>query len=57
MIDPYILEAENEVLRSRLDSVKAGAQDLVDAVKRYLRQECLRSELCNTLSTLEKKLK
>ena len=57
MIDPYILEAENEVLCSRLDSVKAGAQDLVDAVKRYLRQECLRSELCNTLNTLETKLK
>lgn len=37
--------------------VAQGAQALTDAVHRYLRQECLRSELVNTLADLKKKLK
>lgn len=55
--NPRYCDIENEVLRSRLADCKAGAQALADAVHRYLRQECLRSELVNTLANLEKKLK
>lgn len=55
--NPRLVDLENEVLRTRLADCKAGAQALADAVKRYLRQECLRSELVKTLADLEKKLK
>ena len=55
--NPRYCDIENEVLRNRLVECKAGAEALVDAVKRYLRQECLRSELVNTLNDLEDRLK
>ena len=55
--NPRYCDIENEVLRNRLVECKAGAEALVDAVKRYLRQECLRSELVNTLNDLENRLK
>lgn len=57
MTNGRYIDIENEVLRNRLVECKEGAKALVDAVRRYLRQECLRSELVNTLSDLEEKLK
>ena len=35
------------------DPVRAAAYDLVDAVERYMRQECLRSELMMKKETLK----
>lgn len=52
-----VIELENEVLRSRLKETKAGAQALIDAVERYARQECLRSELLRTKENLKNTLK
>jgi hypothetical protein len=42
-----IREAYIEVLEARVREQKAAAAALVDAVERYVRQECLRSELLN----------
>lgn len=36
------------------DPIKEAALNLVDAVERYMRQECLRSELLNTKEHLKK---
>lgn len=55
--NPRYCEIENDVLRSRLADCKSGAAALVDAVERYLRQDCLRSELTNTLAAMKAKLK
>ena len=55
--NPRLVDLENDCLRSRLANVKAGAQALVDAVERYARQECLRSELMATKETLKSLLK
>ena len=56
MTNGRYIDIENEVLRTRLADCKAGAQALVDAVERYLRQECLRSELANAKDNLKKLL-
>ena len=55
--NPRIVDLENDCLRSRLANVKAGAQALVDAVERYARQDCLRSELMAKKDTLKSLLK
>lgn len=39
------------------DPIKEAALNLVDAVERYMRQECLRSELANAKDNLKKLLK
>ena len=46
-----------ETLEARIKELRAGAANLVDAVERYARQECLRSELLNTKNALKKLLK
>ena len=51
------LDCENEVLRSRQKKIKAGAQALIDAVERYVRQECLRSELLIKKEELKRLIK
>lgn len=55
--NPRYTDIENEVLRSRLANCKAGAQALADAVHRYLRQECLLSELEDTPKEICEQLK
>ena len=52
-----IKEAYIEVLESRVREQKAAAAALVDAVERYVRQECLRSELLNIKNEVKAKLK
>ena len=39
------------------DPIRAAASDLVDAVERYMRQECLRSELMMKKEKLKELLK
>lgn len=41
----------------RLKEMKAGTSALVAAVERYLRQDCLRSELCATLAATKRLMK
>lgn len=55
--NPRYCELENDVLRSRLADCKAGAAALVDAVERYLRQGCLRSELVSRMEDMKRTLK
>lgn len=55
--NPRYCDIENDVLRSRLSDIKGGAQALINAVERYARGECLRSELLNTTNDLKEKLK
>ena len=43
-----------ETLESSISEMNAAGAALVDAVERYLRQECLRSELINTKNALKK---
>lgn len=50
--DTYI-----DVLEGRIRELNAAARALVDAVERYVRQECLRSELINTKERLKAMLK
>lgn len=50
-------EIENEVLRSRLEQIKAGAQGLIDLVELYLKQAALRTELYNKKEELKRILK
>lgn len=52
-----ILEVFIESLEGRIRELSAAAQSLVDAVERYARQECLRSELLNTKERLKAMLK
>ena len=49
--------AENDGLRVRLKEMKVGTAALVAAVERYLRQDCLRSELCATLAATKRLMK
>lgn len=44
-------------LEERLRELNAAARSLVDAVERYTRQECLRSELINIKNEVKAKLK
>ena len=55
--DPLDMNAKHEKVCARLEEMKAGAQALVDAVERYARQECLRSELMAKKETLKSLLK
>ena len=48
---------ETNALRNQLNGVKAGTSALVAAVERYLRQDCLRSELCATLAATKRLMK
>ena len=43
-----------EELRIKFNPILRAAFDLVDAVERYMRQECLRSELMMKKETLKK---
>ena len=52
----HYVDTENEVLRNTLRDLRSGASDLVRTVERYLRQECLRSELCTVKDRLKKLL-
>ncbi len=40
-----VIECENEVLRAKLAGIRDSVSILIDAVERYLKQDCLRSEL------------
>lgn len=48
---------ETNALRNQLNGLKAGTSALVAAVERYLRQDCLRSELCATLAATKRLMK
>ena len=52
-----IKEAYIEVLEARVRELNKSAASLVDAVERYVRQECLRSELLNIKNEVKAKLK
>lgn len=45
-------DIENECLRERIAELKAAALAMADTVDRYVRQECLRSELLNANARL-----
>lgn len=47
MTNGRYVDIENECLRARLAELKAVALAMADTVDRYVRQECLRSELLN----------
>ncbi len=47
MTNGRYVDIENECLRTRLAELKAAALAMADTVDRYVRQECLRSELLN----------
>lgn len=47
MTNGRYIDIENECLRARLAELKAAALAMADTVDRYVRQECLRSELLN----------
>lgn len=53
----HAVDTENGVLRNRLKEIKAASKDLVEAVEKYLRQGCLRSELIIKKDNLKKALK
>lgn len=53
----HAVDTENAVLRNRLKDIKAASKDLVDAVEKYLRQGCLRSELIIKKDNLKNILK
>lgn len=61
MFSGRYIDIENDVLRSRLDTIKSGAQALIEAVQRYVQPRkgefCSRTELLNTINELKKKLK
>ena len=52
MTNGRYIDIENERLRARLAELKAAALAMADTVDRYVRQECLRSELLNTNARL-----
>jgi DNA-binding TFAR19-related protein (PDSD5 family) len=56
-VEYHAIETENAVLRNRLKDIKAASKDLVDAVEKYLRQGCLRSELIIKKDNLKNILK
>lgn len=56
-LEYHAVDTENAVLRNRLKDVKGATASLCSAVERYLRQECLRSELCTTLANAKRLLK
>lgn len=56
-VEYHAIETENDVLRNRLKDIKAASKDLVDAVEKYLRQGCLRSELIIKKDNLKNILK
>ena len=52
-----IKEAYIEVLEARVREQKEATATLIDAVERYVRQECLRSELLNIKNEVKRILK
>lgn len=52
-----IIECENEVLRAQYKALKSGAKDLIETIERYMRQDCLRSELYSKKENLKSLLK
>ena len=52
----HYVDTENEVPQGVPQDLRSGASDLVRTVERYLRQECLRSELCTVKDRLKKLL-
>lgn len=57
MTNLSVIELENESLRARLRDIKSAASALVGTVERYVRQECLRTELLNAKENLKNILK
>ena len=60
--NPRIVDIENEALRSRLSSIKGGAQALIDAVQRYVEPKkgdayCSRTEILRLRDELKRLLK
>lgn len=55
-IEVYPEPKEVTEILSRNQRIKSAAQSLVDAVERYTRQECLRSELMNKVKALKELL-
>lgn len=53
MTNGRYIEIENETLRIRLKEQREAMQRLCGTVRRYVRQECLRSELLNTVTEVE----
>lgn len=51
---PNCMESFQYLNSTDFDGIKLAASDLVDAVERYMRQECLRSELAMKKETLKK---
>ena len=56
-LEYHAIDTENAVLRNRLKDVKGATASLCSAVERYLRQDCLRSELCATLAATKRLMK
>ena len=52
MTNGRYIDIENECLRARIAELKAAALAMADTVDRYVRQECLRSELLNANARL-----
>lgn len=52
MTNGCYIDIENECLLARLAELKAAALAMADTVDRYVRQECLRSELLNANARL-----
>lgn len=46
------IEIENAALRARIAELEGAALAMADIVDRYVRQECLRSELLNANARL-----
>ena len=52
MTNGRYIDIENECLRARIAELKAAVLAMADTVDRYVRQECLRSELLNANARL-----
>lgn len=52
MTNGRYIDIENEVLRNRIDAIKAAALKACDCVERYTNGAALRSELLNTIAAL-----
>lgn len=52
MTNGRYIDIENEVLRERIAKLEGAALAMADIVDRYVRQECLRSELLNANARL-----
>lgn len=57
MTNGRYIDIENEVLRNRIDEVKAAALKLCETVERYTNGAALRSELLNTVTQTRQKMR